>query len=56
MEVAMAVLKKEPKSVSLVGMDEIPFEKILGKEIGSAIMEVSLSCAQYLLLMVMART
>jgi len=39
MEVAMAVLKKEPKSVSLVGMDEVPFEKILGKEIGIAIME-----------------
>jgi hypothetical protein len=41
MEVAMAVLKKEPKSVNMVGVDEIPFEAILGKEIGTAIMEVS---------------
>lgn len=41
MEVAAALLKKEPKSITLVGMDEIPFEAILGKEIGKAIMEVS---------------
>ncbi|ORY32308.1 hypothetical protein BCR39DRAFT_523859 [Naematelia encephala] len=39
MEVASAILKKEPKSVTLVGMDEVPFEAILGKEIGTAIME-----------------
>lgn len=41
MEVAMALLKKEPKSVTLVGMDEIPFAAILGEEIGKALMEVS---------------
>lgn len=41
MEVAMAVLKKEPKSVNMVGVDAIPFEAILGKEIGLAIMNVS---------------
>jgi NADPH-dependent 2,4-dienoyl-CoA reductase/sulfur reductase-like enzyme len=41
MEVAMAVLKKEPKSVNMVGVDEIPFEAIIGREIGTAIMEVS---------------
>lgn len=41
MEVAGALIKKEPKSVTLVGVDEIPFEAILGKEIGTAIMEVS---------------
>jgi NADPH-dependent 2,4-dienoyl-CoA reductase/sulfur reductase-like enzyme len=41
MEVAAAILKKEPKSVSLVGMDEVPFEKILGRDLGIAIMEVS---------------
>ncbi|WVF70484.1 hypothetical protein IAT40_005274 [Kwoniella sp. CBS 6097] len=39
MEAASAILKKEPKSVTLVGMDETPFEKILGKDIGNAIME-----------------
>ena len=42
MEVSMALLKKEPKSVTLVGMDEIPFAAILGEEIGKAIMEVCL--------------
>jgi NADPH-dependent 2,4-dienoyl-CoA reductase/sulfur reductase-like enzyme len=41
MEVAMSLLKKEPKSVTLVGMDKIPFAGILGEEIGKAIMEVS---------------
>jgi NADPH-dependent 2,4-dienoyl-CoA reductase/sulfur reductase-like enzyme len=39
MEVAAAILKKEPKSVTLVGVDAIPFEAILGKDIGKAIME-----------------
>ncbi|KAK6905738.1 hypothetical protein I203_106569 [Kwoniella mangroviensis CBS 8507] len=39
MEAAGAILKKEPKSVTLVGMDETPFEKILGKDIGNAVME-----------------
>jgi NAD(P)H-nitrite reductase large subunit len=43
MEVSMALLKKEPKSVTLVGMDEIPFAAILGEDIGKAIMEVRLS-------------
>lgn len=40
MEVSMAIMKKEPKSVTLVGVDEIPFASILGKDIGKAIMEV----------------
>ncbi|KAK8865946.1 hypothetical protein IAR55_001095 [Kwoniella newhampshirensis] len=39
MEAASAILKKEPKSLSLIGMDETPFEKILGKDIGNSIME-----------------
>ncbi len=41
MEISMSLLKKEPKSVTLVGMDEAPFEAILGRDIGMAIMEVS---------------
>jgi NADPH-dependent 2,4-dienoyl-CoA reductase/sulfur reductase-like enzyme len=41
MEVSMALIKKEPKSVTLVGMDEVPFAAILGEDIGKAIMEVS---------------
>ena len=41
MEVSMALFKKEPKSVTLIGMDEVPFEAILGRDVGSAIMEVS---------------
>lgn len=41
MEAASAVLKKGPKSVTLVGMDEVPFQGLLGKEFGSALMEVN---------------
>ncbi|GFZ43525.1 hypothetical protein JCM24511_01245 [Saitozyma sp. JCM 24511] len=37
MELAGAIIKKEPKSVTLVGVDEVPFEAILGREIGTAI-------------------
>jgi NADPH-dependent 2,4-dienoyl-CoA reductase/sulfur reductase-like enzyme len=40
MEVAAAIQKKEPKSVTLVGVDAVPFKAILGEEIGKAIMEV----------------
>ena len=41
MEVGATLIKKEPKSVTLVGVDKIPFEAILGADIGTAIMEVS---------------
>lgn len=40
MELAGAIIKKEPKSVTLVGVDEVPFEAILGREIGTAIQKV----------------
>ncbi|ODO07253.1 flavoprotein [Cryptococcus wingfieldii CBS 7118] len=39
MEAAVAIVGKKPKSVTLVGMDEVPFEKLMGKEFGQAIME-----------------
>lgn len=37
----MAIMKKEPKSVNMVGVDDIPFKAILGEDIGKAVMEVS---------------
>jgi NADH dehydrogenase FAD-containing subunit len=43
MELAGALIKKEPKSVTLVGIDEVPFEAILGKDIGISIMDVSIN-------------
>lgn len=43
MEAASAVLKKGPKSVTLVGMDEVPFQGLLGKDFGLALMEVKQS-------------
>lgn len=43
MEVAQAAVKKEPKSVTLVGVDKVPFAALLGEEIGTAIMEVGLA-------------
>lgn len=42
MEVAIALQGQEKaKSVSVVGMDEVPFEKILGKEVGEGLMKVA---------------
>ncbi|EIW72762.1 hypothetical protein TREMEDRAFT_67043 [Tremella mesenterica DSM 1558] len=39
MEVSAALLGKKPKSITLVGTDDVPFKAILGTEIGAAIME-----------------
>ncbi|WVN85415.1 uncharacterized protein L203_100561 [Cryptococcus depauperatus CBS 7841] len=39
MEAAVAIAKKEPRSVTLVGVDEVPFQALLGKEFGEALME-----------------
>ena len=33
-------MKKGPKSVDVIGMDKVPFEKILGADIGKAIQKV----------------
>ena len=35
-------MKKGPKSVDVIGMDKVPFEKILGADIGKAIQKVRL--------------
>ncbi|KAL7419530.1 Apoptosis-inducing factor 1 [Cryptotrichosporon argae] len=39
MELAGAIIKKEPKSLTVVGVDEVPFEAILGREVGTAVLE-----------------
>jgi hypothetical protein len=45
MELAGAVLKKKPASIDVVGVDAVPFAKILGEKIGGAILKVS--CETY---------
>jgi len=42
MELAGSIMKKGPKSVDVIGMDPVPFEKILGAEVGKAIQKVNL--------------
>ena len=40
MEVAIALAgQKKAKSVSVVGMEEVPFERVLGKEVGAGLMK-----------------
>jgi len=39
MEVA-ATLASKAKSVSVIGMEKVPFERVLGTEVGSALQKV----------------
>jgi len=39
MEIVAVVMKNEPASIHVIGMETVPFERILGKEIGGALMK-----------------
>lgn len=41
MEVVAAVAKRKLASIDVIGMEETPFEAILGKEVGAGIQKVS---------------
>ena len=41
MELVVAVSKRKLASIDVIGMDEVPFENILGKEIGAGLKKVS---------------
>lgn len=40
MEAVLAVSKRELASIDVIGMEDYPFEAILGKEVGKGFMEV----------------
>lgn len=40
MELVVAVAKKELASIDVIGMEEVPFENVLGKAVGAGIMKV----------------
>jgi NADPH-dependent 2,4-dienoyl-CoA reductase/sulfur reductase-like enzyme len=40
LELAGSIMKKGPKSVDVIGMDAVPFAKILGPDVGKAIQKV----------------
>jgi hypothetical protein len=42
MELAGAIVKKKPASIDVIGVDAVPFAKILGEKIGAAVQKVSL--------------
>jgi len=47
MEIVVAVYKRKLASIDVIGMEQYPFEAVLGKEIGAGLMKVSivlLSC------------
>jgi len=39
MELVAVVMKNEPASLHVIGMETVPFERVLGKEIGAALMK-----------------
>ncbi|EJU04008.1 flavo protein [Dacryopinax primogenitus] len=39
MELVAVVMKNEPASLHVIGMETVPFERVLGKEIGQALMK-----------------
>lgn len=41
MELAGAIVKKKPASIDVIGVDAVPFAKILGEKIGAAVQKVS---------------
>lgn len=41
MELAGAIVKKKPASIDVIGVDAVPFAKILGEKIGPAVQKVS---------------
>lgn len=43
MELVIAIQKKKLKSIDVIGMEEVPFEAILGKEVGKGLMQVRLA-------------
>jgi pyruvate/2-oxoglutarate dehydrogenase complex dihydrolipoamide dehydrogenase (E3) component len=47
MELAGSIMKKGPKSVDVIGTDPVPFEKILGADIGKAIQKVNSSVTKH---------
>ena len=40
MELVTAISKRKLASIDVIGMEEVPFERILGKEIGAALQKV----------------
>ena len=40
MELVAAIAKRELASIDVIGMEEYPFEMVLGKEIGKGLMQV----------------
>lgn len=53
MEIVVAVNKRKLASIDVIGMEQYPFEVVLGKEIGAGLMKVStvlLSCDRRVLI------
>jgi hypothetical protein len=48
MELVAAVSKRKLASIDVIGMEEFPFEAVLGKEIGAGLLKVSLSASESL--------
>ena len=43
MELVVAVSKRKLASIDVIGMEEVPFEIVLGKEVGRGLQQVSIA-------------
>ena len=43
MELVVAVSKKKLASIDVIGMEEVPFEIVLGKEVGRGLQKVCIT-------------
>ncbi len=41
MELVVALSKRKLASIDVIGMEEYPFESVLGKQVGAGLMKVS---------------
>jgi len=42
MELVVALLKRKLASIDVIGMEEVPFEIVLGKEVGAGLKKVGI--------------
>ena len=46
MELVVAISSRKLASIDVIGMEQVPFETVLGKEVGAGIQKVSASLAK----------
>jgi hypothetical protein len=48
MELVVAVAKRKLASIDVIGLEEVPFEAVLGKDVGRGLQQVRIYAVQFL--------